>query len=26
MHNLKAILQEAGMDFSHVIKTSIFIT
>ena len=26
MHNLKAILQEAGMDFSHVVKTSIFIT
>lgn len=26
MHNLKAILQAAGMDFSHVIKTSIFIT
>lgn len=26
MHNLKAILKEAGMDFSHVVKTSIFIT
>ncbi len=26
MHNLKAILLEAGLDFSHVIKTSIFIT
>jgi 2-iminobutanoate/2-iminopropanoate deaminase len=26
MHNLKAILQQAGMDFSHVVKTSIFIT
>ena len=26
MHNLKAILQRAGMDFSHVVKTSIFIT
>ena len=26
MHNLKAILQKAGMDFSHVVKTSIFIT
>ena len=26
MHNLKAILQEAAMDFSHVVKTSIFIT
>ena len=26
MHNLKAILQEAGMDFSHVIKSTIFIT
>src|SRR4051812_26469198 len=26
MHNLKAILQEAGMDFSNVIKSSIFIT
>ncbi len=25
MHNLKAILSEAGMDFSNVIKTSIFI-
>jgi 2-iminobutanoate/2-iminopropanoate deaminase len=26
MHNLKAILQQAAMDFSHVVKTSIFIT
>jgi len=26
MHNLKAILQEAGMDFGHVVKTTIFIT
>ena len=26
MHNLKAILQEAGLDFNHVIKTTIFIT
>jgi 2-iminobutanoate/2-iminopropanoate deaminase len=26
MHNLKAILQQAGMDFSHVVKTTIFIT
>jgi 2-iminobutanoate/2-iminopropanoate deaminase len=26
MHNLKAILQQAGMDFIHVIKTTIFIT
>ncbi|HMK26699.1 MAG TPA: RidA family protein [Chitinophagaceae bacterium] len=26
MHNLKAILQEAAMDFSHVVKTTIFIT
>ncbi len=26
MHNLKNILQEAGMDFSHVVKTSIFLT
>ena len=26
MHNLKAILQQAGMDFSHVVKASIFIT
>lgn len=26
MHNLKAILQEAGMDFSHVVKTTIFLT
>ena len=26
MHNLKAILAEAGMDFSHVVKTTIFIT
>ncbi len=26
MHNLKAILQEAGMDFNDVVKTTIFIT
>ncbi len=26
MHNLKAILQAAGMNFSHVVKTTIFIT
>ena len=26
MHNLKAILQRAGMDFSNVVKTTIFIT
>ena len=26
MENLKAILTEAGLDFSHVIKTSIFLT
>jgi 2-iminobutanoate/2-iminopropanoate deaminase len=26
MNNLKAILHEAGMDFSHVVKTTIFLT
>jgi len=26
MHNLKAILQEAGLDFGHVVKTTIFLT
>lgn len=26
MQNLKAILQEAGMNFGHVVKTTIFIT
>jgi 2-iminobutanoate/2-iminopropanoate deaminase len=26
MHNLKAILQSAGMDFGNVVKTTIFIT
>jgi 2-iminobutanoate/2-iminopropanoate deaminase len=26
MHNLKAILQEAGMDLSNVVKTTIFLT
>jgi 2-iminobutanoate/2-iminopropanoate deaminase len=26
MENLKAILTEAGMDFTHVIKTSIFLS
>ena len=26
MHNLKAILEEAGMNFSNVVKTSIFLT
>ena len=25
MHNLKAILQQAGMDFSNVVKTTIFL-
>lgn len=25
MNNLKGILQEAGMDFSHVVKSSIFL-
>jgi 2-iminobutanoate/2-iminopropanoate deaminase len=26
MHNLKAILQQAGMDFKNVVKTTIFLT
>lgn len=26
MHNLRAILQQAGMDFSNVVKTTIFLT
>ena len=26
MQNLKAILEEAGLDFGHVVKTSIFIS
>ena len=26
MHNLKAILQEAGLNFSHVVKTTIYLT
>jgi len=26
MHNLKAILQQAGMDFNQVVKTTIFLT
>jgi 2-iminobutanoate/2-iminopropanoate deaminase len=26
MHNLKAILQEAGIDFNHVVKTTIFLS
>jgi 2-iminobutanoate/2-iminopropanoate deaminase len=26
MHNLKAVLQEADMDFSNVVKTTIFLT
>jgi 2-iminobutanoate/2-iminopropanoate deaminase len=26
MHNLKAILEQAGMDFSNVVKTTIFLT
>ena len=26
MHNLKAILQQAGLDFGNVVKTTIFIT
>ena len=25
MHNLKAILQQAGMDLNHVVKTTIFL-
>jgi 2-iminobutanoate/2-iminopropanoate deaminase len=25
MENLKAVLQEAGLDFSHVVKTTIFL-
>lgn len=25
MHNLKSVLQAAGMDFNHVVKTSIFL-
>ena len=26
MHNLKAVLQEAGMDVSNVVKTTIFLS
>ncbi|HEX7905975.1 MAG TPA: RidA family protein [Chitinophagaceae bacterium] len=26
MHNLKAILKQAGMDFNNVVKTTIFLT
>ena len=26
MHNLKAVLHEAGMDFSNVVKTTIFLS
>lgn len=26
MHNLKAILSEAGLDFSNVVKTTIFLS
>ena len=26
MHNIKAILSEAGLDFRHVVKTSIFLS
>jgi len=26
MHNLKSILQKAGLGFSHVVKTTIFLT
>ena len=26
MHNLKAVLQEAGMNFRHVVKTTIFLS
>lgn len=26
MHNLRAVLQEAGMDFRNVVKTTIFLT
>ncbi|HLS29220.1 MAG TPA: RidA family protein [Flavobacteriaceae bacterium] len=26
MHNLQAVLQEAGMDFKHLVKCSIFIS
>lgn len=26
MHNLQAVLQEAGMDMSHVVKTTIYMT
>ncbi len=26
MHNIKAVLQAAGKDFSHVVKTTIFLT
>lgn len=26
MHNLKAVLAEAGMDFGHILKTTIFLS
>lgn len=26
MHNLQAILNEAGVDFSHVVKTTVYVT
>ncbi len=26
MHNIQVILEEAGLDFSHVVKTTIFLT
>ncbi|MEJ8841087.1 RidA family protein [Lacibacter sp. H375] len=26
MHNLKAVLQEAGLDFSNIVKTTIFLS
>ena len=26
MHNIKAVLAAAGMDFQHVVKTTIFLT
>jgi 2-iminobutanoate/2-iminopropanoate deaminase len=26
MENIKAVLQQAGMDFNHVVKTTIYLT
>jgi 2-iminobutanoate/2-iminopropanoate deaminase len=26
MHNLKSVLSEAGLDFNHVVKTTIFLS